>query len=168
MRPLGHESIVVNLRRCPAVQEAIETAQTNCSRHYSRNSDLWRTNGTWRNLETLVGGNGVTGNRQIDIPADATESHPHGIDQRRGENVRLFHGGCLAARKNLMDGVLQRIGLRLWPRIEKVADRQVILIRKFLVHSPGGVIFIRNSWQSYPELHRVRIRCTLANGRAGP
>jgi hypothetical protein len=107
----------------------------------SPNGDLRRADGARGNRESRICGDCVAGNGRINFANHPAESCADGIYECGVEDMSVFGADHLASRKHLVNGVAERIGLRLWARIKKVAARKIIFVREFMVDPGNDVVF---------------------------
>ena len=86
----------------------------------------------------------------------------------RAEDVGVFNTAHLPAGEYLMDGVLQRIGLRLWAGIKRVAGGQRIVQRNLLVEPSREVVFFRDARQRHIQCGGIGVGRGLAGSGARP
>ncbi len=140
VRPAGEEGVVVKLDGIPGVVEFVEAAETKrCGD--ARNGNLGRADGARGNRKSQIRGNSIAGNGGVDVANHAAESCADGIYERRVEDVSVFGADHLTSGKHLVNGVAERIGLRLWAGIEKVATGKIIFAGESMVDSGNDVVF---------------------------
>ena len=82
--------------------------------------------------------------------------------------MRLFQAPKLASRKNLVDGVLERIGLLLGAGVEGITAGETVLVGRFVVRAAGDIVFVRQQRERYVDGGDIRVRGGLTPGRARP
>ena len=90
------KSVIVGLRRSPAMQKAVQSPQPDSGRQHPRHADLRRPDRSGRHRQRGVGRHLVAGHRTVDVTPDAAQAHTDGIHQSRTENVGVLDAGHLA------------------------------------------------------------------------
>src|SRR6202790_2154895 len=151
MGAASQESVVIKLAGGPAVEKAVQASQADGGSEDTGHPDLRGPNRPRCDGERFIGGHAVAGYGLVDVATDAAEANTKSVNQGRTKNMRLLGAGHLPSRKNLMNGVEERVRLGLWPRIEEVAGSEGVLVREFLVYAGGDVVFVGDRVERHIE-----------------
>ena len=90
------KSVIVSLRRSPAMQKAVQPPQPNSGRQHAWHADLRWPDRSGSHRQRGIGSHFVAGHRTVDVTSDAAQAYADGIHQRRSENVSVLNASHLA------------------------------------------------------------------------
>src|SRR5260221_9236624 len=116
--PVRIKGVIVKLDGIKGMLELVEATQTESSSD-AGDRDLRGTNGARGNRQGCVCGDGVAGDRGVDVADQAAESRAEGICESRTENMVFFSVGNLRGGEDFGNLVTEGFRLLLGTGVEK-------------------------------------------------